>query len=308
VKKFGDDDAGNWAALMAYYGFLSMFPLLLAFTTILGFVVHGNADLQQRLLDSALANFPVIGTQIENNLGALQGSVLALVVGIVGAVWAGMGVVLTAETAMNEIWDVPRRARPNFWKSRVRALIAMIAFGVVVTISAGLASLGGAGGSFGWALRAVALVGTVVLNVAIFGAAYRYLTVADVRWRQVLPGAALAAIGWMLLLALGSWFVTRQLKGASETYGTLAFVIALLAWIALSAELFLVGGELNVVLARRLWPRSLNPPPLTEPDRRVLAAEAKQEAARSSEEVRVDFHPPDAPGPEPADAPPRPRR
>ena len=187
MKKFGDDDAGNWAALMAYYGFLSMFPLLLAFTTILGFVVHGNADLQQRLLDSALANFPVIGTQIENNLGALQGSVLALVIGIVGAVWAGMGVVLTAETAMNEIWDVPRRARPNFWKSRARALIAMIAFGVVVTISAGLASLGGAGGSFGWALRAIALVGTVVLNVAIFGAAYRYLTVADVRWRREAP-------------------------------------------------------------------------------------------------------------------------
>jgi YihY family inner membrane protein len=296
VKKFGDDDAGNSAALIAYYGFLSMFPLLLAFTTILGFVVHDNPDLQQKLLDSALANFPVIGTQIENNLGALQGSVLALVIGIVGAVWAGMGVVLTTENAMNAIWDVPRRSRPNFLKSRLRALLALVAFGLVVVISAALGSVGGAGGSLGWALRALALVGTLALNVAIFGAAYRYLTVADVRWRQVVPGAILAAIGWMVLLAVGGWFVTRQLNGASETYGTFAFVIALLAWIAISAQLFLFGGELNVVLARRLWPRSLNPPPLTEPDRRVLAAQAHEQEARPHEEVDVTFRPPDDPG------------
>ena len=77
-KKFGDDRGGNWAALIAYYGFLSLFPLLLAFTTILGFVVQGDPVLQARLLDSALASFPIIGDQIRQNLGALQGSVLAL--------------------------------------------------------------------------------------------------------------------------------------------------------------------------------------------------------------------------------------
>jgi hypothetical protein len=99
----------------------------------------------------------------------------------------------------------------------------------------------------------------------------------------------------MILLAVGSWFVQRQLQGATETYGTLAFVIALLAWISLSAQLMLLAGELNVVLARQLFPRSLNPPPLTEPDRRALAAQARQEEARPHEDVDVTFDPPDAP-------------
>jgi membrane protein len=293
-KKFGDDRGGNWAALVAYYGFFSIFPLLLAFTTILGFVVHGNADLRDKLVGSALANFPVIGTQIQNNLGALSGSVLALVIGVVGAIWAGMGVILTVQGAMDDLWDVPRRSRPNFLKSRLRALLALVAFGVAVGVSAALASLGGSG-SFGLVLRGLALLGTLGLNVAIFGAAYRYLTVADVTWRQVLPGAVTAAIGWMALLALGTWFVTHQINGATETYGTFAFVIGLLAWISLSAQLVLLAGELNVVLARRLYPRSLNPPPLTEPDRRALAAQAEQEEARPHEDVSVTFDPPDAP-------------
>jgi YihY family inner membrane protein len=293
-KKFGDDRGGNWAALVAYYGFFSIFPLLLAFTTILGFVVHGNADLRDRLVGSALANFPVIGTQIQENLGALTGSVLALVIGVVGAIWAGMGVILTLQSAMDDLWDVPRRSRPNFLKGRLRALLALVAFGLAVAISAALGSLGG-GGSFGLVLRGLALLGTLVLNVAIFGAVYRYLTVADVTWRQVLPGAVTAAVGWMVLLAVGSWFVTHQVNGATDTYGTFAFVIGLLAWISLSAQLMLLAGELNVVLARKLYPRSLNPPPLTEPDRRALAAQAKQEEARPHEDVDVTFEPPDAP-------------
>jgi uncharacterized BrkB/YihY/UPF0761 family membrane protein len=124
---------------------------------------------------------------------------------------------------------------------------------------------------------------------------YRFLTVAEVSWKRSLPGAALAAVGWMLLLALGSWFVSHQIEGASETYGTFAFVIGLLAWIALTAQLILLGAELNVVLARRLWPRSLQPPPLTQADREVLAAQAREQEARAAEDVDVTFEPPDAP-------------
>ena len=292
-KKFGDDRGGNWAALIGYYGFFSLFPLLLAFTTILGFLVDGNPELRDRLTETALANFPVIGDQIE--VKSLDGSAVALIVGIVGAIWAGMGVILTVESALNDIWDVPRRERPNFLKSRIRALAALFAFGLGIVLAAVLGGVGGAGGSFGMVLRVLALVGTFALNVALFAAAYRYLTVADVTWYQTLPGAAIASAGWMLLLVLGSWFVSHQIQGASETYGTFAFVIGLLAWISLSAQLFLLSAELNVVLARRLWPRALQPPPLTAADRQVLAAQAEEEEARPAQDVDVTFHPPDAP-------------
>ena len=278
LKKFGDDRGGQWAALVAYYGFFSLFPLLLVLTTVLGFVVQGDEGLQERILDSALAQFPILGDEIQRNLGALEGSSVALAIGLVGALWAGMGVVLTLQDAMNDLWDVPRRERPDFLRGRLRALLALLALGVAAMLSAALAALG-AVSSIG-ALGILALAGTFALNTVVFGAAFRYLTVAQVGWRHVLPGAVTAAAAWMGLLALGSWLVARQLANASALYGFFAIVIGLLSWIYLGARVTLLSAELNVVLARRLWPRSLNPPPLTEPDRRVLAAQAEEEAAR----------------------------
>lgn len=297
-KKFGDDRGGQWAALVAYYGFFSLFPLLLVLTTVLGFVVQDDPDLQRRILDSALAQFPIIGDEIRAQFGELSGSVVALVVGIVGSLWAGMGVVLTLQDAMNDVWDVPRRERPDFLKSRIRSLLALVVFGLATVAAAGLAGLGTATGTFGWSLRIVALAGTLTLNLLVFGASFRYLTVADVTWRQVFPGAAVAAVTWMLLLSLGSWLVSRQVSNASALYGFFAIVLGLLSWIYLGARSALLAAELNVVLARRLWPRSLQPPPLTEADERALANEATEEAARPSQDVHVHF---DREGTEPGD-------
>jgi YihY family inner membrane protein len=279
-KKFGDDRGGHWAALVAYYGFFSLFPLLLALTTILAFVVEGNERLQTDILDSALSQFPIIGDQISQRLERLEGSPLALAVGLVGALWAGMAVVLTLETAMDDLWDVPRRARPNFLKGRLRATIALVLLGIALVAAAGLGALGTTQGSFGWAARGLALAGTLLLYVAIFAAAYRYLTVADVRWREVMPGALLAGVGWTGLLTLGSWLVDRQLRGAEQLYGFFAIVLGLLSWIYLGAQLLLLAAELNVVLARRLYPRSLqSPPPATEPDRQVMDAQVTEVAS-----------------------------
>jgi membrane protein len=288
-KKFGDDQGGHWAALVAYYGFFSLFPLLLAFTTILGFVLQGNEELQERILDSALSQFPIIGQTIEDEFGELEGSYVALAVGIVGSLWAGMGVLLTLQTAMDELWDVPRRSRPNFLKGRLRAFLALLVFGAAIIMSSVLAGLGTAGGSFGWALRVVAIAATLALNALVIGSAFRYLTVARIGWRDVVPGALLSSAVWMGLLALGAWLVDRQLRGSQELYGFFGIVLGLLSWIYIGAQLMLLSAELNVVLARRLWPRSLQPPPLTEPDKESLAAQATEEAARPREQVRVDF-------------------
>lgn len=250
-KKFGDDRGGHWAALVAYYGFFSLFPLLLAFTTILGFLVQGNDELRRWILDSALSQFPIIGDQIRDNLGALEGSLPALVIGLGGSIWAGMGVVLALQGAMDDLWDVPQRARPNFLKGRTRALLGLIALALSTMLSAGVAMLGATGGSLGGVLRILALAGTLTLNTAVAVAMFRYLTVAEVRWRQVLPGAVVAATGWMALLTLGGWLVDRQLREASELYGLFAIVLGLLSWITLGAQLLLLSAELNVVLARR---------------------------------------------------------
>jgi uncharacterized BrkB/YihY/UPF0761 family membrane protein len=138
-------------------------------------------------------------------------------------------------------------------------------------------------------VKALSLSGTVLVSIAVFAFAYRVLTVAEVRWRDVLPGAIVAAVAWTILLLLGSWLVDQHIRHASQVYGFFAIVIGLLTWISLVAQLFLLAAEINVVRARRLWPRSLVDPPLASEDRRVLADQVEEERARPEEQVDVTF-------------------
>jgi len=114
VKKFGDDQAGKHAALLAYYGFLSLFPLLLVFVTVLGYALANDQGLQERVTATIIAQFPVFGTQIQG-IHTIQGSGVGLVVGIVGTLWGGLGITQSAQDAMNAVWNIRRKDRPNFW-------------------------------------------------------------------------------------------------------------------------------------------------------------------------------------------------
>ncbi len=145
AKKFGEDEAGSLAALIAYYGFLSLFPLLLALTTVLALVLQDDPDLQERVLDSALAQFPVIGDQVRQNVQSLEGSGVALVVGIAGAIWGGMGVMRTAGNAMDEVWEVPKRDRPKLVRALVRAAGMLVVLGGGVVVTTVLSGLGTSG-------------------------------------------------------------------------------------------------------------------------------------------------------------------
>ncbi len=285
VKKFGDDRAGQLAALIAYYGFFSLFPLLLVFATVVGFVLRDHPDLRQRLLDSALNQFPVVGTRIA--VRELTGSPVALVVGIVGALWSGTAVVTAAQQAMDDVWDVPRAERPNLVVRLLRALMLFVVFGVSIVVSASLAGVGTGTGFAAVGLKLASMLAVFAISVAFFAFAFRVLTVARVTWREVVPGAVVAALAWSALLLVGSWLVDTQIRHAKQIYGFFAIVIGLLFWIFLAAQMFLLAAEVNVVRARHLWPRSLVPPPLERDDRRVLAAQAEEERARPEGSVDV---------------------
>ncbi|HYJ61853.1 MAG TPA: YihY/virulence factor BrkB family protein [Actinomycetota bacterium] len=293
IKKFGDDRASQLAALIAYYGFFSLFPLLLVFATVAAFVLAGDPDLQQRLIDSILEQFPVVGTEIgeviDESVRQLSGSPLALTIGIVGALWTGTAVVAAAQRAMDDIWDVPRAERPGLLGRVVRAFLLFFVFAASILLSTFLTEAGTATGLGHVLVRGISIVGLVLVSVAVFAFAYRVLTVATIAWRQVLPGAVVAAIGWTALLLVGQWIVERQIGRASAVYGLFATVIGLLAWIYLAAQLFLVAGEVNVVRARRLWPRSLAPASLAPQDREVLAGQAEEQRALPEERVDVTF-------------------
>ena len=128
VDRQGEVLGGQLAAAITYYGFLSIFPLLLLASSALGVVLQGDDRLRLEILDSALSQFPVIGDQLQTR--RLDASGIGLVIGLVGLVWAGLGAMQAAEKAMNAVWDVPRKERPNYLQTRIRAVTMLAVLGV----------------------------------------------------------------------------------------------------------------------------------------------------------------------------------
>jgi membrane protein len=286
VKKFGDDQAGNLAALIAYYGFFSIFPLMLALTTILGFLFRNDSQIRESITGSALQQFPVIGGELRSQ--SLSGSWFALAVGLLGALWAGLGVVNAAQNAMNGIWDVPRARRPNLVSRTAKGSLMLVVAAAFLVISGFLSGIGqGASGLSPYQL--LSILGSMAVNLMLFAAAFRILTTADVSWREVLPGAVLAAVAWTVLLLVGQWFVSSRIQGARNVYGTFAVVLGLLSWLYLAAQLTLFAAEVNVVRSRRLWPRSIVNPPVREADERSFARQAKEQELIPPQDVSVHY-------------------
>lgn len=256
VKKFSDDEGGSMVSLIAYRAFFSLFPLLLLMTTILGYVLAGDEELRQEVVNSTLSQFPIIGNQLRG--GTLQGSGIALAVGIVGSLLAGLGVVLETEQTFNRCWGVPKSAERGFVGSRVRAIGLLLVLGglaVVSTVLSGLVS--GGAGFLGPGGKVLGLVIATALNLFVFGVVFRLLTADTVETRSLIPGVVVATVGWEILQIAGGWYISHEVKNASAVYGTFALVIGLLAWIHLGATFVVLGAETNVVRARRLWPRAL---------------------------------------------------
>jgi YihY family inner membrane protein len=287
-KKFSEDRASSLAALVAYYAFFSLFPLLLAFVSILGFVLEDNPELRQDVVDSALARIPVVGSQLRGELKPLTGSGLALAIGLIGALWAGLGVTVALGRAFAEIWDVPRVEQPTGFKARGRGLVALLILGVTLIASTAVAGLAIGGGIGPGAERGAAVIAALVSNAVIFLTVFALLTPEIQGIRELLPGVALAAVGALALQTLGGWYVDHTITDASAIYGTFALVIGLLSWFFLIAHLLLIAAELNVVLRWRLWPRSLTGE-LEPADRRALQRTAQAARMDRRQEIEVGF-------------------
>jgi len=287
MQKFGNDQAGSKATLMAYYGLFALFPLLLLLATVLGFVLSGNPALREQLIDSALGNFPVIGDQLRSEVHPLEGNTTALVIGIAGTLYGSFGIGFASQNAMNTVWNIPYVRWPSFWKRYARTFGVIGLLGLAVVSSTALATFATAVGRGETSVLAVA--GSVLVNLGLFLLAFMVLTAEPLRPREVAAGAILATVFWETLQLIGTWYVTRGLRNASPTYGVFAVVITLLSWLYLGSQLTLWAAEINVVLRYRLWPRSVTQPPLTKADRLMLVRLAQMEVRRPEEEVSASF-------------------
>ncbi len=306
LYKFADDQGTYLAAQIAYYGFVALFPLLLLLATILGYALHGNPHLQRQVLDSALAQFPVVGDQIVTNIRSFHGSIAGLVIGILGCVYGGLGIVQAAQTMLNKVWGVPRNSRPNLVRARLRSLLLLAFGGASVIVTTVLSALGAAAGSYGASLggsvRALVTALAIALNVTLFIVAFKVLTARPLTIRQTRGGAIAAAVIWQALQLAGAVLLGHKLKGATATYGLFGLVLGLLAWIYLGAVTTVICAEYNAVRARQLWPRSLLTPytdnaELTPADLRAYTSYARTERHKSFENIDVSFGKPPHSGP-----------
>ena len=263
-KKFGDDDGGNLVGHLTYRGFLSLFPLLLVTVTILGYVLDGRPDLQEDVLASAVSQFPVIGDQLRQNISSLNGNIWALLIGLGTALWGGLGVTQAGQQVLASVWNIPRRHRPGLPNRLLRGVVLLVLLGLAVLSTAFLTSLATSLDELGAATRIGLIIASLALNVCWSALAFRALTPKGPSWPELLPGAIVAAVGFQLLLVLGTTIVDRQLSGATASYGLFGVVLGLMAWIAMLATVFVYAAELNPVRAQHLWPRSIFTVGLTE--------------------------------------------
>lgn len=290
--KFFDDQGGYLAALIAYFGFISLFPLLLLFSTVLGIVLVGNPELQQRIIDSAMSQIPLIGEQL-GQPDKLSGGSSAIVIGILGSLYGGLGVAVAAQNAMNVAWSVPKNERPDPIRARVRGLGLLVTVGTAVI---GVTVLNGfnAAGFFGTIAQVFVTIAAIVLNTATFVVAFRLGTPRAVTVNQVLPGALIAALLWQALQTFGGYYVQSVVGGADTTNGVFAIVLGLLAFLYVASIVLVLCIEVNVVRADRLHPRSLLTPftdnvELTDGDRDAYTAAAEAQKSKGFEEIDVTF-------------------
>ncbi|HZA09942.1 YihY/virulence factor BrkB family protein [Mycobacterium sp.] len=294
IKKFGDDQGGNHVALLTYYAFLATFPLLLAFTAILSVVLREYPRLHAKLVNSAFAEFPIIGTQIHDQLGveAFSNTAFSLTVGILGALLGGRGFAHALQNTLNTMWAVPKVDRPGFAPRYLRTIALMLLLGGIVVVTGASSAAAGVATSLGFGgvpARLVSIIVGTTLGFAFFLLLFRVAAADQVPTRCLIMGAAISAVGWQLLLTAAGAVVAHQLRHAQAVAGLFGAVLGLLAWLALQATVIVYAIEADVVRAKHLYPRSIIQPPLTDADKDYYTDALRAEAQRPEQRVEIRY-------------------
>jgi len=266
IRKYSEDEGGHRAALLTYYGFLSLFPLLLILSSVLKLLLRNNPEASEHIISSVTAYVPVIGSELERNIHSLGETGVALALGLFVTLYGAHGVADVLRGSLDQMWGVPRVKRIMFPHNLLRSMVTVITAGVGLVFTSAISgytlTLGRS-----WVFHALAGLLTTfllfwVLIIIQMGASRQHPL------HKIWLGSLLIAISLELLQLLGGYIVTRELNRLDSLYGTFAIVLGLLSWIYLQAQVLMYGFEIDALRSFGLWPRSLQTP-LIEADRRA---------------------------------------
>jgi membrane protein len=296
IYKYFDDQGNYLAAIITYYAFIAIFPLLLLGTSILGFILQGNPGLESDLLDTALGQFPIIGDQLGQPEG-LQGSTAGVVIGGLVALYGSLGLGQALQNALNIAWSVPRNSRPNPLLLRLKSLGLLLTAGLALLVLSVLSALGSSTevlgdtiASYRWPI----VIGSVLVMTTVLAVLFQFGAARSHDFRSALPGALTVAVLWQTLQYLGTLYVTNVLTETNQMNQTFGLVLGLIGLLYIGAVMGVLGIEVNVVITRRLWPRALLTPftdkvDLTEADKRAYVGYARAQRHKGFENVEVTF-------------------
>jgi membrane protein len=294
IYKFFDDQGNYLAAMLTYYAFVAIFPLMLLGTSILGFVLGAKPEWQEEILNSVLGQFPIIGDQLGRPEG-LTGSTSGVVFGSLAALYGSMGLAQSLQNAMHVAWSVPRNSRPNPFYARIKSVVllftagaALLSVSVVSTIASTTTAFFEVGTKWLLPLVTVLIVGTMLTVLFRFAAAGQH------SFRRAAPGGFALALLWQLLQLLGVLYVSEVLVDTTAMTKTFGLVLGLIGFLFIGAVMAVLSMEINVVIARRLFPRALLTPftdavDLTPADRRAYASYARMQRHKGFEHVSVTW-------------------
>jgi membrane protein len=287
-RKFCDDQAGNLASLLAYYAFLALFPLLLVLVTALGIVLHDDPPAQQRVLHSALVDFPIIGDQLRTNVQSLNRTGAGLLVGLIGTALGARGLTMAVQNAFNTAWAVPFTRRPSFAGRNLRSFGLLAVIGTAIIVTGTLSGVASVAGHRGAAVTVGAIAASAAVNAAFFVLGFRLATARDVPVRRFVRAACTAGLVWQALLTAGSYLIAHELRHAEQVYGLFGLVLGVLAWLHVQAQLTLLVLEADVVRAKGLWPRALEPGRMEPGDRLAFVSYAQAQQRRKELTITVE--------------------
>lgn len=260
IKKYGEDNTGYHAALLTYYGFLALFPLLMVATTVINHIVGSDSELGQTLTDAMANYFPLLGDQLASNVSGLKGSGFALLSGLLLSLYGARGVADVFRKGIQDIWDVPQNQREGFPKAQLKSLATVVVGGAGFILAAVIASWASTIGS-GWAFRGLSLLINLFILFWLFNFLINLSLPKQIGFKDIRLGAAVAAVGLVILQFVGTYFLARQLKTLDALYSYFAVALGLMFWIYLQAQVLFYSVEVAVVSSKRLWPRSLTEKP-----------------------------------------------